>query len=103
MTDSNQLCTLHRTLARRAAGLNQHDHPPVAVRPGSAAPTLVGQRWHYEIRSGTWINHPHAYSRDGWSNMVYCPFTRRVEVGEDWLRAATHTVTITDNEVGVAA
>jgi hypothetical protein len=49
------------------------------------------------------IFHPNAYARKGWSNMVYCPSTRRVEVGADWLRAATHSVTITDCDMVVAA
>lgn len=92
-----------RLAARCAVGLDRHDHPPVVVRPGGAAPTLAGVRWHYKTRGGTLIEHPHAYARDGWSNMVYCPSSRRVEVGAEWLRAATHSVTITDAEVGVAA
>jgi len=32
--------------------------------------------------------HPSAYSRHGWSNMVYVGSTRRVEVGELWLEEA---------------
>jgi hypothetical protein len=92
-----------RLAARCAAGLDKHDHPPVVVRPGDAAPALTGERWYYETRGGTRIDHPHAYSQVGWSSMVYRPSTRRVEVGADWLRARTHSVTITDFEMGVAA
>lgn len=102
MTDFQPTKT-ERVAARCAAGLNRHDHPPVVVRPGDAAPALSGERWYYQTRGGTRINHPHAYSQVGWSSMVYRPSTRRVEVGADWLRAATHSVTITDCDMVVAA
>jgi len=81
MTDS-QPTEFERVAARRAAGLDKHDHPPVVVRPGDATPALTGDRWHYETRGGTRIDHPHAYSQVGWSSMVYCTSTRRVEVGD---------------------
>lgn len=92
-----------RFTARRAAGLCSHDHPPVVVRPGDIAPTIAGCGWHYKTRGGNWIDNPNAYARKGWSNMIYCPSTRRVEVGADWLRERTHNVTITEYEAGVAA
>lgn len=102
MTDY-QPTKFERVVARCAAGLAKYDHPPVVVRPGCATPTLAGERWHYETRSGIWIDNPHAYSRVGWSSMIYRPSSRRVEVGVEWLRAATPSVTLTDVEVGVAA
>lgn len=102
MTDFQSTKT-ERLAARRAAGLDRHDHPPVVVRPGGAAPTVAGCQWHYRTRGGNWIDNPNAYARKGWSNMIYCPSTRRVEVGADWLRAATHNVTISEYTAGVAA
>jgi hypothetical protein len=58
---------------------------PVRVVPGATAPKLLGEESHYETRDGSRIRHPSAYSRKGFSNMVYCRSTVRVEVGARWL------------------
>lgn len=61
------------------------------VEPGDNPPELAGKRrsWHYETSGGSYIRHPSAYSKVGWSNMVYCPAQRyTVTCGIDWLRDA---------------
>jgi len=72
-----------RRTARAHAGA--HSSCPVEVIPGAVAPRLVGETAHYETRAGTRISHPSAYSRKGWSSMIYCPSTICVEVGAIWL------------------
>lgn len=58
----------------------------IQVVPGVAvAPRTVGESYHYQTRSGTRISHPSAYSKRGWSSMVYVASTRRVIVGEQWV------------------
>lgn len=74
-----------RTAARRAAGLESHDHPPVVFERGGAAPRVVGHQAYYTTRTGGHIWHQGAYARVGWSSMVYHASTRGVVVGEDWL------------------
>jgi hypothetical protein len=60
---------------------------PVVVIDGLSAPRQRGDHYHYETRGGERISHPSAYSKRGWSNMIYCCSTIRVEVGRDWLVA----------------
>ena len=60
---------------------------PIEVVDGDHAPKVAGDEWHYETRGGQVIAHPAAYSKSGWSNMVYCSSTRRVTVGREWLAA----------------
>ncbi len=77
-----------RFLARRACG-NQYDTAyPVVVVDGDQAPERRGSTWHYRTTSGIPIDYPGAYSRRGWSNMVYHPSTHRIVVGREWLAAA---------------
>jgi hypothetical protein len=59
----------------------------VEVVPGQKGPTVRGNSWHYETRGGTVIDHPSAYSKLGWSNMIYVCSTIRVEIGSEWLEA----------------
>jgi hypothetical protein len=59
----------------------------VIVVDGDQKPTLVGERYHWETRGGRRIYHPSAYSKTGWSNMVYCHSTLAVNVGRDALKA----------------
>jgi hypothetical protein len=59
----------------------------IEIVDGDAAPKATGDSWHYETRGGTWITHPSAYSKSGWSNMVYCSSTLAVRVGREWLAA----------------
>jgi len=83
--------TITRTQRRailRSADQSQ-SNISIQIIPGVAvAPRTVGQSWHYETRGGSMIYHPGAYSKTGWSNMVYCHSTRRVIVGEQWVAQA---------------
>lgn len=76
-----------RRIAREAAGA--HRSCPVEIIAGDAAPRMTGESWCFRTRGGTRIMYPSAYSRSGWSNMVYDPSTLSVEVGRDWLQAAS--------------
>lgn len=75
--------------ARRAVRIaaDSENNLPVVVVSGAMEPTRKGRGFRYETRGGTVISHPSAYSRRGWSNMVYRCSTRRVEVGIEWLTA----------------
>lgn len=75
-----------RRVAREAAGA--HRSCPVAIVEGDQAPALTGETWYWRTRGGTRISHPSAYSRSGWSSMVYEPSTLIVEVGRDWFGVA---------------
>jgi hypothetical protein len=59
---------------------------PVRVVPGDGEPRYAGEPWHYETWGGKLIRNPSAYSRKGWSSMVYRPSTRRVEVGAGYIQ-----------------
>ena len=81
--------TFSLTRAERKAVLRRANasHITIQIIPGIAlAPREVGESFHYETRGGRRISHPSAYSKRGWSNMVYCHSTRRVIVGSDWIR-----------------
>jgi hypothetical protein len=70
---------------RLVAGLHPNDRAPISIIPGDSQPKEVGESWSYVTKTGKPIHHPSAYSRKGWSSMVYKSSTRRVEVGEDWV------------------
>jgi len=72
-----------RSLARRIAGA--HNSIPVVVVSGTKAPKLCGESYHYTTKTGLPIYHPNAYSKKGFSSMVYHCSTLRVEVGVRWL------------------
>ena len=73
-----------RKVIRRSLG--SKEQAPISVVHGIAmAPRLVGHGYYYTTRTGIPINSPSAYSRRGWSSMVYHNSTRRIEVGEDWI------------------
>jgi hypothetical protein len=90
-------CTNPTVLSRRAkrfcrdvCELNSHYHPYVVVVSGKKShvgPMLVGRGYHWETKGGRDVRHPSAYSKKGWSNLVYCHSTLRVEVGNKWLEA----------------
>jgi hypothetical protein len=90
-----------RRIVRNAADASRSNLPVVVV-DGAAEPTECGHSWHYETRGGTYIAHPSAYAKHGWSNMVYCCSTVRVEVGYNWL-VAHNLVTVAAPEMAVAA
>lgn len=55
------------------------------------APRYLGSGWRYETKGGTPIVHPSAYSKHGWSNMVYVYSTLRIELGSAWIKAPRFT------------
>ena len=61
---------------------------PITMVAGNAAPILTGESWHYTTRTGIRIYHPSAYSKRGWSSMVYHGSTREIIVGREWVAAA---------------
>jgi len=82
---SSRIAREYRSYVRQAA--QAESYRPITVVDGAQAPRPRGDSWHYETRGGTRISHPSAYSKSGWSNMVYCSSTSRVEVGREWLAA----------------
>lgn len=83
-TMTTELTLEQRRLARRA--VSARANLPVVLVQGESKPELVGESWHYETRTGIRIYYPSAYSRKGWSGMVYCPSTRKVIVGQEWFK-----------------
>lgn len=69
-------------IARRALG--ERNSIPVEFAAGATEPHIEGEGWHFRTRGGTYVRHPSAYSRRGWSNLVYHASTRRIVVGRDW-------------------
>jgi hypothetical protein len=57
-------------------------HPDI---PEDGSPIEVGQSYGFETRGGTPIYYPSAYSKTGWSNMVYRHSTIRVIVTTTWV------------------
>jgi len=45
--------------------------------------SITGDFCHYATRGGARIEHPRAYAKRGWSNMIYCHSTRRKIYGSD--------------------
>ncbi len=84
---TNVSLSIEARRAARIAANASRNNLPVEIVDGNAEPTERGHSWYYETRGGTRIDHPSAYSRFGWSNMVYVGSTRRVEVGFEWLVA----------------
>lgn len=79
---THSLTLAMRRAARKACGAWNNCH--VEVIDGASEPEIAGESWHYETRCGRRIYHPSAYSRRGWSNMVYHCSTLRVVVGAEW-------------------
>lgn len=73
------------TKIREMAGLSRLDRCPIEIVPGDQAPIEVGESWYFRTKGGDRISHPSSYYKKGWSNMVYVPATRRIEVGQDFL------------------
>ena len=84
-TKTTEITSRGRTEIRRHAGVTRSGAMPVVVVTGDSEPTVLGRSFQYETKGGTVINHPSAYGKFGWSNMVYRHSTRRVEVGREWL------------------
>lgn len=77
----------HRTQLRKIARTTNQFCDPVSVViiGGNQQPILTGEGFSWKTRGGRTIYHPNSYAKRGWSNMVYSPSTRRVEVGIEWL------------------
>lgn len=70
---------------RAAAGFGGRGWvPPVEIVGGAAPPHVEGKDRHYTNRSGDRIRYPSAYSKKGWSSLVYRHSTRRIVVGAAW-------------------
>lgn len=69
---------LKRTIRQEAKALPNR---AIKVKPGRNRAKVVGEGWHYKTKGGRRIAHPSAYSKSGWSNMVYYPSTKQVTVG----------------------
>jgi hypothetical protein len=83
MTQTIQTTREQRRDARLACGAGHAT--PVKVIPGShRAPAYVGESFYYTNRAGVRINHPTAYSKKGWSQLVYHYSSLAVVVGEHW-------------------
>jgi hypothetical protein len=80
---------VHRIIRRWALDNNiittGHNATPINIKPGNRRPHLSGTEAHWETKAGDCIRHPNAYRRVGQSNMVYCPSTLEITVGERWL------------------
>lgn len=83
---------LRGALARRAEATNACGRAlscvQFAVVAGDAKPTYEGSTWHYETKSGRYIQYPNAYRRVAKSaELVYVPASHVVTVGAEWLLA----------------
>ena len=52
---------------------------------GFDEPKLVGKGFHWTTRTGIPVQHPSAYSKEGWSSLVYHASTYRITVGKGWV------------------
>ena len=76
-----------RTAVRRVFGLENNRGVPVKIAQWSnMEPRIYGEKGGHFTRGGSKIWHPSAYSRKGWSNMVYHCSTRFIIVGENWVK-----------------
>ena len=57
----------------------------ILVEDGDSKPRWAGNGYGYQTRGGRPIYHPSAYSKIGWSNMVYVPSDRHIIVGRKFL------------------
>jgi hypothetical protein len=74
-----------RTLIRKLADADGQHRYPVDVIQGDDAPALTGRGWYYTTKTGRPVYHPSAYMK-AYGKPVYHASTRRVEVGEGWIR-----------------
>lgn len=84
MDNSEIIAAIKRSVRRAASARN--NIPVVFLKDSDKEPAEVGHGYHYCTKGGTIIDHPSAYSRSGWSNMVYVGSTIRVEVGVKWIK-----------------
>lgn len=69
---------------RKFLGLHYNNRYPIKIVPGNNAPALEGEGFHWETKGGKPIYYHGAYSKKGWSNMVYVNSTMQIVVGENW-------------------
>lgn len=75
-----------RTKIREMVGVNSTSNwVPVIPINGNSEPELRGYRGGWFTHGGKKIDHPRAYSKVGFSNMIYLHDTRRIIVGSDWI------------------
>jgi len=65
---------------RRACGVSNNQVLIVRIA-GDSSPVVTGSRGGHFTKGGARIDHPSAYSRRGWNNMVYECDTRVITVG----------------------
>src|ERR1035438_9085886 len=76
----------YTTILRAELGGLPNCVPVRILADGSDCPLhMQGESGGHFTRSGTPIRHHSAYSKKGWSNMVYHTSTREVVVGIKWL------------------
>ena len=77
-------CTISY-VARKNIG--DKSNRPVEIIPQSfQSPVWDGESYGWETKGGSVIHYPSAYSKVGWSNMVYKHSTLKIRVGEFWAR-----------------
>lgn len=77
--------------ARKLVRCSNPTQPVVLVdeQGGKDSIGFTGNSWHYETRGGRRIWHPPAYSKKGFSNMVYVGSTRQLECGREFFAFLT--------------
>jgi hypothetical protein len=70
--------------ARIRARFSASSAVPVIVQPGNTPPTMTGKPGGHFTKGGARVYHPGAYSRRGWSNLVYRCSSQVIHVGADW-------------------
>ena len=64
----------------------RYNRTPVEIKDGYDSPRIKGSSFYWSNKSGHRIWAPSAYAKKGFSSIVYHRSTKRIEVGEGWLR-----------------
>jgi len=72
------------TRIRKLVGM-QNSKCPIVIVDGEEEPKRVGNHSYYTNKKGESIRNPNAYSKKGWSDLVYHKSTLRITVGREWL------------------
>lgn len=64
----------------------RHNRYPIEVIEGYNPPKILGKSYHWTNKSGSRVIYPTAYAKKGFSSLMYHRSTKRIEVGEGWLR-----------------
>lgn len=73
-----------RQIVRKLNELAETKGCKIIFEEGESKPRIDGSSYHWTNRSGETIHHPSAYSKKGWSSIVYNSSTLGVYVGKDW-------------------